>query len=65
MRPSDKLKRQAVSARYVKKTAADFMRWYKEKDTPNKQAEKEAITQADHANSRALMVWADDGGAAV
>lgn len=64
MRPSHNLERQAVSAGYVKKTAADFMRWCREQDALNKQAAEEAITQADHAISRALMVWADDGGAA-
>ena len=64
MRPSNYLQRQAVAAGYIKNTAADFMRWCREKDALNKQAAEEAIAQADHAISRALMVWADDGGAA-
>ena len=65
MTSGKKLKRQAVSASYIKETAADFMRWCRERDTLKKQAAvEEAITLANKAISRALMVWADDGGAA-
>jgi hypothetical protein len=64
MRPNKKLERQAVSAHYVKKTAADFMRWCGEQDALKKRAAEEATTPVDDAMSRALMVWADDGGVA-
>lgn len=64
MRSNKNLERQAVSAYDVKKIAADFLRWCGEQDALKKRAAEEAITQVDDAMSRALMIWADDGGAA-
>jgi hypothetical protein len=63
MKPEDKSKRQAAQARHTYKTKEDFLRWLREKDAGKKQAAQEEAPQADSANSRALMVWADDGGA--
>ena len=61
-----KLKRQVPSVRrpYKIKTKEDFMHWWRKQDTHQKQAAEEQIKQTAHAISRALMVWADDGGAA-
>ena len=64
MRPSNNLEWQVVSARHIKNTAADFMRGFREQNAADKQVTEEAITQAEHAISRALTVWVDDGGTA-
>ena len=58
----NKLKRQATHVHYTYKTKDDFLRWWREQDARKKQAAEEQITQDDRAISRALMVWADDGG---
>jgi hypothetical protein len=63
MKPEDKSKPQAAQVRRTYKTKEDFLRWLREKEAGKRQAQPEAIPQADSATSQALMVWADDGGA--
>jgi DNA-binding NarL/FixJ family response regulator len=64
MKPEDKSKRQIIRGRRTHKTKEDFLRWLRKKNALKKQAAEEQIRQADPATSRALMVWADDGGQA-
>jgi streptomycin 6-kinase len=64
MKSGDKMKRPAIPDNYTYKTTDDFMRWWREQGALKKQAAEERIIQAEHAISLALMVWADDGGAA-
>lgn len=54
MKAKRKPKQQSTNVRQNQKTKEDFMRWWREQDARKKQAA---------AHSRALMVWADDGGA--
>ena len=61
MKPEDKPKRETIR---VRKTKEDFLRWLRKKNALKKQAAEEQVGQADPAPSRALMVWADDGGRA-
>lgn len=63
MKPMDKSNRDAAQARHPYKTKDDFLRWLREKNARQKQLAQDEITQAGRAISRALMVWADDGGA--
>ena len=65
MKPEDTSKRQTAQLRhtYKIKTKDDFLRWLREKNALNKKVAEEQIAQADRAISKALMVWADDGGA--
>jgi hypothetical protein len=63
MKPVGKLIRKSAQVRRSYKTKEDFLRWLREKDARQKRLGQEEITQADRANSQALMVWADDGGA--
>jgi hypothetical protein len=62
MKPEDTSNRQAAQASRTYKTKEDLLRWLREKGAGKKQAAQEEATQADSANSQALMVWADDGG---
>ena len=64
MKPEDKSKRQIIRGRRTHKTKEDFLRWLRKKNALKKQAAEEQIRQADPTTSRALMVWADDGGQA-
>lgn len=64
MRPENEPKRKTIQRRQTYKTKDDFMRWLKKQDAFKKQAAEEQIRQTDPATSRALMVWADDGGRA-
>jgi hypothetical protein len=59
----DKAKATAPPVRVTNKTKDDFLRWWREKLLKEQTAE-EQNAQADHPTSRALMVWADDGGPA-
>jgi hypothetical protein len=43
------------------KTSADFLHWLQTKNALEKQATAQ-VARANEADSRALMVWADDGG---
>lgn len=61
MKPVNKLK-QPQPARRTHKTKDDFLRWLRKQKDLKKQAGEEKFTQAARATSRALMVWADDGG---
>lgn len=54
MKPKVKLKRKNTHINHKHKTKDDFVRWLKEKQSAN----------ASHDAAQALMVWADDGGAA-
>ena len=65
MKSEDKSKREAFQRRSTYKTKEDFLHWLRKKTALKKQAEEERIRQADPAISRALMVWADDGGQVV
>ena len=56
-------KRDATQARQTYKTRDDFLRWLRKKDAGQKELAQDGTTQPDRATSRALMVWADDGGA--
>lgn len=64
MNSGHKMKRPVFPANYTYKTADDVMRWRRHQDALKKQAQEEKIKQAERATLRALMVWADDGGAA-
>jgi hypothetical protein len=63
MKPKSKLKRQVPNVHYTYKTKDDFMRWWREQDARKRQVAQEKIAQVASAHSRALMIWADDGGA--
>lgn len=63
MKSASKLNQPDGSARRTYKTKEDFLRWLREKDRGKGQAAEEKGVPADRANSRALMDWADDGGA--
>jgi hypothetical protein len=64
MRPVNRLTQQGRSARPTHRTKEDFLRWLREQDRgQGTAAAEEPGVSADLANSRALMVWADDGGA--
>ena len=63
MKPVDKSNRDAARARQSFKTKDDFLRWLRKKNPRQKRLAQDDVTQADHVTSRALMVWADDGGA--
>ena len=60
MKLEDQPKRQTTLARRTYKTKETFLRLRKQ-NTPRKQASAEQL-RPEPANSRALMVWADDGG---
>jgi len=62
MKSGNKLRRHHV-ARSTYKTKDDFLRWLKKRNAHKKQTLEEQISQDTRAISRALMVWADDGGA--
>lgn len=62
MKPVDKSNRDAAQARHPYKTKNDFLRWLREQGARHKQVTQTELTQADYSISRALMVWADDGG---
>lgn len=61
MKPVNKLK-QPQPARRTHKTKDDFLQWLRKRDALKNQAAEEQKTKAARAASRALMVWADDGG---
>ncbi len=61
MKPKIKLKRKNSHHHLTPKTKDDFVRWLKEKRALK---EKTMIANARRDLSQALMVWADDGGAA-
>jgi hypothetical protein len=65
MKPVNKSNRDAAQARQTYKTKDDFLRWLREKNARQKRLAQKEITQVGRATSRALMVWADDGGATV
>jgi hypothetical protein len=62
MKPVGKLLRKSAQVRRSFKTKEDFLRWLREKNACQKRLAQKEITQANHATSQALMVWADDGG---
>jgi hypothetical protein len=51
-----KPKRKSTPVRRTHKTKDDFMRWLRKRDAHKRQTERTL--------AKALMVWADDGGAA-
>lgn len=59
MKSGNKLRRHNVAY----KTKDDFLRWLKKQNAHKKQMLEKQIAQDALAISRALMVWADDGGA--
>jgi hypothetical protein len=62
MKPVSKLIRKSAQAGRSHKTKEDFLRWLRERRSP-KQLRQEETAQAARAISKALEVWADDGGA--
>ena len=65
MGPGNKSKRRALPANYIYKTAGDFLSWRRAQDALKKQVTEEKIVKSDRVISKALMVWEDDGGAAL
>jgi hypothetical protein len=63
MSPEDKSTRVAGQSRRSYKTSDDYLRWLREKNARQDQLAQEEINQTDPTISKALMVWADDGGA--
>ena len=63
MGSSIKLKRRALPANYIYKTAADYLRWRKAQIILKKQMTEEKIVQSVRISAKAAMVWEDDGGA--
>jgi hypothetical protein len=62
MKPVNKLSQPRRPARRTRKTKEDFLRWL-QKRRGSKPAVETQGAPANRAASRALMVWADDGGA--
>lgn len=56
MKSGNKPKRKNTPVRRTHKTKDDFMRWLRKQDVHKRQTERTL--------AKALMVWADDGGAA-
>ena len=65
MAPDNKSKRRALPVNYIRKTAGDFLRWRRAQDALKKQVVEDKIVQSDRDSSIAMMVWEDDGGAAL
>jgi hypothetical protein len=63
MKPVNRLTQQGRSARPTHRTKEDFLRWLREQGRGQEAAAEEPGVPADHPPSRALMDWADDGGA--
>ncbi len=65
MTPGNKSKSRTLPANYIYKTAGDVLRWRRAQDALKKEVVEERIVEFDRVASKALMVWEDDGGAAL
>jgi hypothetical protein len=63
MKPASKPNPKRNPTRHTPRTTEDFLRWLQKQDRGNGRVVEGPGVPIDPTPSRALMIWADDGGA--